>query len=41
MAQMRQQPTPAEIYGEFAGAMRGVVDDAHFAAVFGPINGLA
>ena len=38
MAQLRQQPTPPEIFGEVAGAMRGVVDDTRFAAVFAPMN---
>ena len=41
MAQLRQQPTPPEICGTFAGAMRGVVDGGRFAAVFGPMNGVA
>jgi len=39
MAQLRQQPTPLEVFGEMAGAMRGVLDERRFAAVFGPMNG--
>ena len=39
MAQLRLAPTPPEIFGDFAGALRGVVDDARFTAVFAPMNG--
>jgi uncharacterized oxidoreductase len=41
MAQLRQQPTPPEIFGQLATAMRGTVDDARFAAAFDMINGAA
>lgn len=38
MAQLRQQPTPAEICGPSADNMRSVVDGDRFAQVFGSFN---
>jgi len=39
MAQLRRQPTPSEICGEWAEVMRSVVDAERFARAFGSLNG--
>ncbi|MGE3692962.1 MAG: SDR family oxidoreductase [Novosphingobium sp.] len=41
LEQLARQPTPAEIFGPAAAALRGVVDDERFNAVFGPMNGMS